>query len=89
MDSRDNRGAAPEARGRYASALMWMGVNLLLFGSGPLISICVAAALGLTRDPNPHPVGPGLLALLTFWPGVGLIVAGAISTARRRRQTHS
>lgn len=69
--------------------MLWIGVNVLLFGTGPLITVCLAAAMGLTSDPNPHPVGLSLLALFTFWPGVGLILAGALRDVRRRRVAHS
>jgi hypothetical protein len=64
-------------------------LNLLLFGSGPLITICIAASFGLTTDPNPHATVPSLLALLTFWPAVCLIVAGVVSSGRRWHQAHS
>jgi len=74
---------------RHGSTLLWIGLNLLLFGSGPLITICIAASIGLTIDPNPNPVIPRLLALFTFWPGVGLMIAGVISTAKRRRDARS
>ena len=62
--------------------IFWSGVVLLMVGSGPLLAIVVAAELGLTRDPNPNPVGPGLLAALTFWPAVIMIVIGLV---KRRR----
>jgi hypothetical protein len=37
---------------------------------------------GLTRDPNPNPIGLGLLAGLTFWPAVILIVIGVVRRPR-------
>jgi hypothetical protein len=76
-------------RTKASNPVLWIGVNVLLFGTGPLITICLAAAIGLTTDPNPHPVGLSLLALFTFWPGVGLILAGALRGVRRRRVAHS
>ena len=66
------------------SKMLWCGLAVLTFGVGPLVAIILAASLGLTRDPNPNPIGPGLLAFVSFWPGVGLTVAGAIVTLRRR-----
>lgn len=74
---------------RRSSKLFWIGLNLLLFGSGPLITICIAASLGLTADPNPHATLPSLLALLTFWPAVGLIISGIISSAHHRHEARS
>jgi hypothetical protein len=54
----------------WQSRLVRVGTALLLLGSGPLLLIIVAAAVGLWPDPNPNPIGPGLLAALTFWPAV-------------------
>ena len=48
------------------------------------------ANAGLTADPNPNPVGFGMLYYLTFWPGVILTLIGALMSvlawwqARRR-----
>lgn len=66
-------------RGVHAMArlprLFWFGVVLLAIGSGPLLLIILAAALGL-GDPDPNPIGPGLLALITFWPAIMMIGIG-------------
>jgi hypothetical protein len=50
--------------------LFWIGLVLLILGTGPLLAIVLAAELGLLSDPNPNPnpIGPGLLAFFTFWP---------------------
>jgi hypothetical protein len=61
-----------------------VGAVLLVFGSGPLLVVILMASLGLTRDPNPNPVGFGILAFLTFWPGVILLVLGFLTSRRRR-----
>jgi len=66
----------------WRSGLVKAGVLLLVFGTGPLLFIIVAAAIGLWPDPNPNPVGPGLLAGLTFWPGLICLIVG-ISRVRR------
>ena len=52
------------------SRLVQVGLGLLILGTGPLFFIIVAAEIGLWPDPNPNPLGPGLLAFLTFWPSV-------------------
>jgi hypothetical protein len=46
--------------------LFWIGLILLILGTGPLLAIVLAAELGLLGDPNPNPnpIGPGLLAFL-------------------------
>jgi hypothetical protein len=60
----------------WRNRLVKAGVLLLVFGTGPLLLIIVAAAIGLWPDPNPNPVGPGLLAGLTFWPGLICLIVG-------------
>jgi hypothetical protein len=52
------------------SRLVRVGLGLLILGTGPLLFIIIAAAVGLWPDPNPNPIGPGFLTFLTFWPGV-------------------
>ncbi|MFZ0100853.1 MAG: hypothetical protein WCF47_22250 [Pseudolabrys sp.] len=75
------------------SLVFWIGLATLIVGTSPLLLIIAAAALGLLSDPNPNPVGPGLLAFFTFWPAVIMIVWGlAASVVRYRnvlRQSHS
>lgn len=62
---------------RYvANKLFRIGAVLFLVGCGPLLFIILAAALGLWPDPNPNPIGPGLLAFLSFWPSVALLGLG-------------
>ena len=64
-----------------------MGLGLFVVGSGPLLGIIVAAKLGLWPDPNPNPIGPGLLCGLTFWPAVLCIVIGVVRVRRSRGRT--
>ena len=69
------------------SRLFWVGVILLVLGSGPLLTIILLAWLGLTKDPNPNPVGLGIIAFLTFWPSVILMIVGATQSARRYKSS--
>jgi hypothetical protein len=46
----------------------------LVLGTGPLLA--TALYLRLQGDRNPNPVGLGILAMLTFWPSIILIVIG-------------
>lgn len=69
-------------RSTRVSPLLWWGLGLLVFGVGPLILFIISDAIGLTKNSNP--IGPGLLAFFTFWPGVGLTIAGAVITLKRR-----
>lgn len=72
---------------RRFSRVLWIGVILFVLGSGPLLTVIVLASLGMTRDPNPNPVGFGILAFFTFWPSIILMVIGIVRTAALRRQT--
>jgi hypothetical protein len=78
---------ASEAFGRLRLAMrsrcFKIGFWMFAVGCGPLLLVIVAASLGLTRDPNPNPVGFGIMAVFTFWPSVILM---AIGFAKTRRQ---
>ena len=65
-----------------------VGLALLCIGGGPLLFIIVASAAGLWPDPNPNPIGPGLLFFFTFWPAVISIVIGVVRV-RGGRSTRS
>ncbi|MEY2711859.1 MAG: hypothetical protein RL005_81, partial [Planctomycetota bacterium] len=49
---------------------MLAGMAGLLLGTGPLIAVIVAARMGWTADPNPNPIGLGILAFVSFWPSI-------------------
>ncbi|HQR17108.1 MAG TPA: hypothetical protein PK948_01990 [Gemmatimonadales bacterium] len=76
---------------RYLSnGLVRWGLVLLVVGSGPLWFIILAAALGLWPDPNPNPIGPGLLFFFTFWPALAMLFVGVIQVrAELRRERES
>jgi hypothetical protein len=65
-----------------------VGLALLCIGGGPLLFIIVASVVGLWPDPNPNPIGPGLLFFFTFWPAVISIVIGVVRV-RGGRSTRS
>ena len=67
------------------STPFWIGLILFAVGSGPLLVIILLAALGVTNDPNPNPVGFGMLAVCTFWPSVVLIAVGLLASLFRYR----
>lgn len=54
------------------------GLMLLLVGSGPLVAIILAANLGLWPDPNPNPVGPGLLFFFSGVLGTLCLAIGSV-----------
>ena len=62
-----------------------VGLGLLIVGSAPLLFIIVAAAVGLWPDPNPNPIGPGLLFFVTFWPAIICIVIGVVRVRGRNQ----
>lgn len=72
----------PEARFR-PHPLLWWGLAVLLGGTGPLVATMLAAKAGWLQDPNPNPVGFGILAFLTFWPGVGMTIGGGLLSLGR------
>jgi hypothetical protein len=72
-------------RAYFQSAWVKVGVGLLVVGAAPLLLIILAAAIGLLSDPNPNPIGPGLLFFFTFWPAITCIVIGVIRVRIRNR----
>jgi hypothetical protein len=64
------------------SKLVRTGLVMLLLGSGPLWTIVLLAAIGLWPDPNPNPIGPGLLFFFTFWPSVICLGVGVYRVRR-------
>jgi hypothetical protein len=68
------------------SWLVRAGLILFVVGFGPLLGVIAAAKLGLTHDPNPNPIGPGLLAFVSFYPSVGMILCGLLNVARKNRK---
>jgi len=53
------------------SKLFWAGLILLIVGITPLLAVIL-----FSRDPNPNPIGFGLLFFVTFWPAIIMIVVG-------------
>ncbi len=71
------------------STPFWIGLSLFLVGSGPLIVIMSLAALGATKDPNPNPLGFGMLAGCTIWPSLALMAGGLLMSFLRYRAAKS
>jgi hypothetical protein len=65
--------------------LVQIGFWLFVIGAGPLFGIILLAELGLWPDPNPNPIGPGLLFFFTFWPAVICIAIGVFQVRRKQR----
>lgn len=79
------KGEIEDMREYLRDRLIRVGLGLLVLGSGPLLAIIIAARVGLLHDPDPNPVGPGMLAGLTFWPALICLVAGVARVRRGRR----
>jgi len=62
---------------------IWVGLALVTFGWGPLLGIVLLAELGLWPDPNPNPIGPGILFFLTSWPAIICLAMGMFQVRRK------
>lgn len=60
-----------------------IGLGLVLFGWTPLLGVVLLDALGLYPDPNPNPIGFGLLFFVTAWPAIICLLVGARQVRRR------
>lgn len=60
-----------------------IGLGLAVVGWGPLLTVILLSGLGLWPDPNPNPIGFGLLFFLTFWPAVICLGVGFFKSRRR------
>ena len=71
-------------RDYFGSWLVRLGTGLFVIGVGPLLVIIGLAKIGLLGDPNPNPVGAGMLAAFTFWPAIACLGAGIIQVSIRK-----
>ena len=60
------------------------GFGVFIGSALPLLAVILAAALGLTSDPNPNPIGLGLLFLAGGLVGTILVAIGIIAVAARK-----
>ena len=80
--------ALPTFRMRlFASRTLYFGIALLIFGAGPVLAIVVLSKFGVLSNPNPNPVGLGLLAVVSFYPSLALILAAILEAARPSSST--
>lgn len=71
---------------RFINIWLILGILLVIFGWGPLLLIIFLAEIGIWPDPNPNPIGPGLLYFFTFLPAVILLAIGVTVGIRRVKQ---
>jgi len=63
--------------GKYPEYILArIGPGLVVRGWGLPFAIIVPAAIGLWPDPDPNPIGPGLLFFSTCWPAIVLLAIG-------------
>jgi hypothetical protein len=67
----------------WRSGWIRAGLFLIIGTALPLLAVVVATAMGLTSDPNPNPIGLGLLFFFGGIVGMVLIIIGIIVTARQ------
>jgi hypothetical protein len=77
---------SPSARDYLRSWWIRIGLVLLVVGSGPLLTIVILATVGLWPDPNPNPIGPGLLFAFTAWPAIICLAIGVVLVRRASRR---
>ena len=70
----------------WSNRLFRFGAIIAQIGWTPLPAIIFLAMPGLWPDPNPNPIGPGVLFFVSFWPAVICLGPGAVQMWRRRRQ---
>jgi len=68
-----------------ANKLIKIGLALVIFGWGPLFGIIFLAAVGLWPDPNPNPIGPGMLFFFTSWPAIICLSIGIFQVKRGKK----
>lgn len=61
-----------------------IGLIVFVIGTGPLLILLGLDALSVSDAGNA--VGPGILAMLSFYPSIILIVIGSILTYRKRNK---
>ncbi|MFC2114309.1 hypothetical protein ACFLRI_03070 [Bacteroidota bacterium] len=61
-----------------------IGLIIFILGSGPLLVLIGLDAIGLVEAGNA--VGFGILAMLSFYPSLILIIIGSILTYRKRKK---
>jgi len=55
-----------------------IGAIIALVGWSPLFLVLLLSFIGLWPDPNPNPIGFGLLFFVSFWPAVICLAIGTL-----------
>lgn len=62
-----------------------IGLVLVVLGSGPLLLVGFLSTIGI-GDPNPNPIGLGLLFVVTAWPAVICLLVGIMKVRDARKE---
>lgn len=60
-----------------------IGAIIGMVGCGPLLLIVLLDAIGILSDSNP--IGPDMLAFLSFWPALICMIIGAVQVQTQRK----
>ena len=71
-----------KAKAYFGNRLFKIGAIIALVGWTPFLAILFLAEVGLWPDPNPNPIGPGLLFFITFWPAAICLGIGTFQVWR-------
>jgi hypothetical protein len=82
VNTRAAAGSRPALKDYLDSHWIKAGLMLIVLGWGPLWIIILLAGIGLWPDPNPNPIGPGILFFLTAWPAIICLVIGTVRVRR-------
>jgi hypothetical protein len=69
----------------FSNTLIRIGLGLVVVGWLPLWGIVFLASIGLWPDPDPNPMGPGMLFYLTAIPAIVCLALGAVQVRRQPR----
>lgn len=61
--------------------------TLVRYGCATLVIGCGPLAIWMLIDPKANPILPGILAALSFWPGVLMLGVGSVRTLVRGHGT--
>ena len=69
----------------FSNTLIKIGLGLVVVGWLPLWGIAFLAAIGVWPDPDPNPIGPGILFYLTAIPAIVCLALGVVEVRRQPR----
>ncbi len=68
----------------FSNTLIRIGLGLVVVGWLPLWGIVFLASIGVWPDPDPNPIGPGILFYLTAIPAIVCLALGVVQVRRHQ-----